>query len=88
MGYPYGKTYLEQIQDSKNMREDVHNAYLVLLHQFCKEQGIEDIEVTLKEQFGILAEAFEYGGVSGCVDDTTHFMQDVIHELLYKDSNE
>ena len=83
MGYPYGKTYLEQIKEGKSECEAIYNAYYVLAHKYAKDHQKDPTELTLKESFGILGEAFELASdiLDGCTDEY-HFMWDVLDELL------
>ena len=76
MGYPYGDTYLEQIQKHKQECEDIRKAYYVLAHKYAKEKHIDPIELTLTESFSLLGEAFELESV------VLHFAWDVLDALL------
>lgn len=83
MGYPHGDTYLERIQASEYERRHIREAYYVLAHKYCRENDKEDIELSIKESFAILGEAFESESyvVNGIID-AYHFMWDVLDELL------
>lgn len=83
MGYPYGDTYLEQIQKHKQECEDIRKAYYVLVGKYCKDNNTEDISLTLKESFSLLGEAIELQSVvlDGKLD-LYHFMWDVLDELF------
>lgn len=85
MGYPYGKTYLEQIQESEYEREAIEKAYYVLVRKYVKESDTinHDTELTLEESFKILGEAFELeSDIVGGICDVYHFMWDVLDALL------
>lgn len=84
MGYPYDKTYLEQIQDSKDECEDIKRAFHVLRLKYMKEHKINDvIALGIKENFEILGEAFELASQSlDGIIDLHHFMWDVEDALL------
>ena len=83
MGYPYGDTYLEQIQKHKQECEDIRKAYYVLAHKYAKEKHIEPIELTLTESFSLLGEAFELESVVlDGASDIYHFAWDVLDALL------
>lgn len=83
MGYPYGDTYLEQIQKHKQECEDIRKAYYVLLGKYCRDNGTEDISLSLKESFSLLGEAIELQSVVlDGVPDLYHFMWDVLDELF------
>lgn len=83
MGYPYGDTYLEQIQKNKKECEDIRKAYYILVRKYAKEKHIDPIELTLTESFSLLGEAFELESVvlDGAAD-IYHFMWDVLDELF------
>lgn len=89
MGYPYGDTYLKQIQKNKNECREIRDAYFVLLNKYCKDNHCDDIELDLRQMFAILAEAFELESwtLNG-VTDVYHFMGDVVEELLPEHLNE
>ena len=85
MGYPYGKTYLEQIQDLPKECEEIRNAFYVLRSKYVKDHPKyeESIDLSIKENFMILGEAFELtSSVIGSICDDYHFMWDVIDALL------
>ena len=83
MGYPYGDTYLEQIQKHKQECEDIRKAYYVLLGKYCRDNETDDISLSLKESFSLLGEAFELQSVVlGGKIDLYHFMWDVLDTLL------
>lgn len=87
MGYPYGDTYLEQIQKNKKECEDIRKAYYILVRKYAKEKHIDPIELTLTESFSLLGEAFELESVVlDGVADIYHFMWDVLDELLRTES--
>ena len=83
MGYPYDKTYLEQIQASKNECEDIRKAYYVLAHKYAKDNNMDPIELDITESFKLLGEAFELESnvLDGC-SDGYHFMWDILDALL------
>lgn len=83
MGYPYGDTYLEQIQKHKEECEGIRKAYYILARKYAKEKHIDPIDLTLQESFSLLGEAFELESVvlDGAVD-TYHFIWDVLDALL------
>lgn len=84
MGYPWGKTYLEQIQERKEECEHIAQAYYVLERKYLREHNkADDVEISLSEMFSILGEAFEHeSSVLSGVNDLYHFMWDVIDALL------
>lgn len=84
MGYPYGKTYLEQIQESERERSDIRKAYWILRNKYNKDHGnVFDYDLTLKDEFALLGEAFELcSEVVGDITDTHHFLWDILDELL------
>jgi hypothetical protein len=85
MGYPYGKTYLEQIKEKPEECKHIREAFYVLLRKYVKEHdGYTDpIELSIQENFSILGEAFELASDTvGSIQDTHHFMWDVLDELL------
>lgn len=83
MGYPYGKTYLRQIQENPKECKAIEEAFYILRKKAAKSKGCEDIELSISEQFYILGEAFDLASVTldGCTDES-HFLQDVVKELL------
>ena len=83
MGYPYDKTYLEQIQASKHEKEAIRNAFYVLRNKYIADHSdVDDISLSLKEEFTLLGEAFELESITLDVPDVYHFMWDVLDELL------
>ena len=88
MGYAFdGVTYLEKIQSDKDMLAKVEDAYYVLRAKKLRDENRQDIELSLEEQFSLLAEAFclsdEYGTFLN--DDYIHFMRDVLDCLLKRE---
>ena len=85
MGYPYGKTYLEQIQEKPEECKEIRNAFWVLRQKYVKDHPkySDGVELSLQENFSILGEAFELASytLDGCTDEY-HFMWDVLDELL------
>lgn len=88
MGYPYGKTYLEKIQENPKEMEKIRNAYYLLLKQRAKLQGLDTDELDIKESFEVLGEAFDLASdtIDGFIDDY-HFMWDVLNALLPDKNN-
>lgn len=84
MGYPYGKTYLEKIQENPKECEEITKAYRVLRRKWLVEHPeVDDVSIPLKEEFAILGEAFDLASYEvGDISDQYHFMYDVIDELL------
>lgn len=83
MSYPYEKTYLEQIQEDKKEMSDIQTAYWVLKRKYAKKKGIDTIELSLKENFAILGEAFELASeIVGDIHDSYHFMWDIMDALF------
>lgn len=85
MGYPYGKTYLEQIQEKPEECKEIRNAFWVLRQKYVKDHPkySDGIELSLQENFSILGEAFELASDTvGSIQDPHHFMWDVLDELL------
>lgn len=85
MGYPYDKTYLEQIQENKKECQAIINGYYLLRRKFINEheEYSDDIDLDLKENFALLGEAFELAShtLDG-ITDKYHFMWDVLEKLL------
>ena len=85
MGYPYGKTYLAEIQARSKECADVRTVFYALRAKYVKEHDAyeDDTELSIKENFALLGEAFEYGSeVAGLIDDPHHFMWDVLDALV------
>lgn len=84
MSYPYDKTYLEEIQENKTECGNIENAYHVLLRKYMEETCRDNVdEVSIKDKFMILGEAFEYASSTlDGVSDEYHFMYDVLDALL------
>lgn len=90
MGYPYGKTYLEQIRENKKECELIEGAYYILINKLAEEKYGGDIDsLTLPERFAALGEAFKYASnvLDGITDDY-HFMWDVLDALLLGDDDD
>lgn len=84
MGYPYDKTYLQQIIDRGDHRK-VLDVYHALTSKYLKEHDMNDvIDLSITEMFTLLGEAFEYGTDILNVTDQYHFVGDVLWELLEK----
>ena len=85
MGYPYGLTYLEQIKKRPQECEDIKQAFYVLRAKYVADSDkyADPIELSIKENFMLLGEAFELVSdtVRGIVD-VHHFMWDILDELL------
>lgn len=85
MGYPYGDTYLEQIQKSSMECKEIENAFYVLRQKFVKDHdGYTDtMDLSISENFAVLGEAFELASstVDG-ITDIYHFMWDIVDALL------
>lgn len=88
MGYPYGKTYLERIRESKPECTDIRNAYWILKKKFCEDNNITDTDLDLKQEFAILGEAFQLTSTTLDVPDVYHFMWDVLDALLGEQEGE
>lgn len=84
MGYPYGDTYLEQIQKNPSECKEIEMAYRVLVEKYLKEHNkSDDIDLSLQETFSILGEAFELcSWTVRDISDQYHFMYDVLEILL------
>ena len=85
MGYPYGETYLEQIQRSKRECEEIRQAFYVLRQKYVKDHdGYSDIvDLSIKENFEVLGEAFELASdAADGISDEYHFMWDILDALL------
>lgn len=82
MGYPYDKTYLEEIQ-VKNEGDDIRTAFRILTNQYCEEHQTDSIAMEVDEYFAVLGKAFKYASdtLDG-ISDTYHFMWDVLDALL------
>lgn len=90
MSYPYDKTYLEQIQESKSECKEIEQAFKVLRHKFVKDSPdyTDSIELPISEQFRLLGEAFELASYTlDGVSDDYHFMWDVVDALLTPKEN-
>ena len=88
MSYPFdGVTYLEKIQSDKDMLVKVEDAYYVLRAKKLRDENRQDIELSLEEQFSLLAEAFCLSDECGTFlnDDYIHFMRDVLDCLLKRE---
>ena len=88
MGYPYGDTYLETIRKNDKECQEIKSAFNVLKRKYIRESNgkfTDEIELSIKEQFEILGEAFELASwtLDG-IADGYHFMQDVVERLLEK----
>lgn len=90
MGYPYGKTYLEQIQERPHECKEIEQAFYVLRQKYAKDHKYsETIDLSLKENFEVLGEAFELASDTvGGIVDVYHFMWDVIEALLKPESKD
>lgn len=85
MGYPYDKTYLEQIQDRPRECKEIRDAFYVLRNKFVKDnpEYKDPIELDIKENFAILGEAFELASDTvGGITDPYHFLWDILDELV------
>lgn len=85
MGYPYGETYLEQIQKNPKECKEIREAFYVLRHKYVKDRpGYTDtIDLSIQENFMVLGEAFELASDTvGNITDKYHFMWDVLDELI------
>lgn len=85
MGYPYGETYLERIQNDKKECERIKSAYLVLANRIATEEhhSTDFRDLSVAEHFTALGEAFQYGSVVlDGVTDEYHFLDDVLEALL------
>lgn len=84
MGYPYDKSYLEQIKENKKECEKIINAFYVLRKKYVEENNLSDsIDLSIKENFMVLGEAFELASNTlENINDGYHFMWDVLLELL------
>ena len=90
MGYPYDKTYLQQIQESPKEMEVIRNAYWVLRSKYLADHPSEEgLSLSLATEFSLLGEAFELTSVvlEGCTDPY-HFMWDILDELLKENEYE
>lgn len=85
MGYPYDKTYLQQIQEKPSECQKIKNAYYAYINKLCEEspEYSDIIDIDIKTLFKILGEAFQYNSdVVGSITDAYHFMWDVLDALL------
>lgn len=85
MGYPWDKTYLQQIHEHPKEMEEIRQAFYVLRQKYAKDHdGYSDsIDLSLMENFMVLGEAFELAsGTVGDISDPWHFMWDVVDALL------
>ena len=88
MGYPYGETYLEQIQKDKDQCQAVLDTFYTLRNKLVRdnpEKYCDTIDLSIEENFRLLGEAFELSAdsVRG-ITDGYHFMWDICYELLGK----
>lgn len=84
MGYPYGDTYLEQIQKNKYDCKKIRDAFWVLAQKYKRVHGLPTgEELTLTQYFEVLGETFEHESVvlDSCTDPH-HFVWDVLDALL------
>lgn len=85
MGYPWDKTYLEQIQENEKECKKIRGAFYVLRNKYVADSDKcqEAIELGIKENFAILGEAFELASdtVDG-IPDAYHFLWDILDALL------
>lgn len=91
MGYPYDKTYLEQIQERPKECELIREAFYILRLKYLRDRGqnIDTDELSIKENFALLGEAFELASdVVDGITDAHHFMWDVLDALLPERSEE
>lgn len=84
MGYPYGDTYLEQIQKSEYDCKHVREAFWVLVQKYKRTHNHPSGEdLTLTQYFEVLGEAFEHeSAVLESCTDPHHFLWDVLDALL------
>lgn len=84
MGYPFDKTYLEQIQDSPDECEHIKEAYYVLLGKYMRENDIsDDIDLNMSQRLAILGDAFDNESWTiRDISDSYHFMGDLLETLL------
>lgn len=86
MGYPYGKTYLEQIQESERECKDIRTAFWILRNKYIKDHRHGELDLELEQEFELLGEAFRLcSDVVGDITDTQHFMWDILDGLLPED---
>lgn len=88
MGYPFDKRYIDKIRESKRECEDITHAFNVLRQKYVNDTpGYTDIiDLSLKEQFALLGEAFELASSTlDGITDEWHFLWDVVEELLTSD---
>lgn len=89
MGYPYGKTYLEQIQERKDECNHLRETFWILVQKYKRVNNLpleEDLSIT--QYFEVLGETFEYeSSVLELCSDTNHFMWDVLDNLLLEERN-
>ena len=84
MGYPYGATYLERIQQDKSMCREIETVYRTLVHKWGRDHNTDTVNLNLEDRFLLLAEAITLcdEGRMFINDDYSHFMQDVLDCLL------
>lgn len=84
MGYPFDKRYIDKIRENEKECEDIKNAFYVLRQKYAKDNNYNDvIELSIKENFGLLGEAFELASPTvGDISDGYHFLWDIVEELL------
>lgn len=84
MSYPYGDTYLEQIQKRPEECKHIREAYYVLLNKYMREHKVpDDIDLTMAQRLELLGEAFDYESWTiKDITDSYHFMWDILDALL------
>lgn len=91
MGYPFDKRYIDKIRESKRECEDITNAFNVLRRKYVNDTPgyTVIIDLSLKEQFMLLGEAFELASPTlDGITDGWHFLWDVLEELLTPNEEE
>lgn len=85
MGYPYDKTYLEQILENIEECEDIRRVFYALRRKYIKDnlEGGDEFSLSIQENFRLLGEAFELESwtLDG-ISDKYHFIGDVLEALL------
>ena len=79
---------METIRKNDEECQEIKSAFNVLKQKYIKESNgrvTDEIELSIKEQFAILGEAFELASwtLDGVADEY-HFVQDVVERLLEK----
>lgn len=88
MSYPQGKRFIQVIQASPDECQKIRDAFYLLRTKYIDDnpEYSGTIDLTLKEQFAILGEAFQLASTTlrdeARSDTEDHFIQDVLMYLV------